>query len=224
MELDGFFGFFRGFNTTLDYLFHKLPIFINESDRGTLLLGVSQIDSELETLLNKIAPDEMQKKWIHRATISSKLNFTYACRLIPKNLFNSINTLRHIRNHLSHKVEIFNLTDYTEEIEKIYNMLGKDMSTFIHNISIYTLVNNATFVAMEMKNPNDKNKLLFKNKQEAFDYIRNNNNLREKIEEPLLKTKLSFCVLIICSLIIYHREKSLKVLSKNKVISSLDIS
>jgi len=211
---------------TLDYLFNKLPILINESDRGTLLLGVSQIDSELEILLDKIAPDEMskkEKKWIYRATLSSKLNFAYTCRLIPKNLFDSINTLRHIRNQLSHKVEIFNLTDYTKEIEKIYNMIGENMSEWIHNISLHTLINNATLIAMEMKDPNDKNKLLFKTKQEALEYLRNSDNLQKKIEEPLLKTKLSFCVLIMCTLIIFHREKSLKILSKNKVISSLDI-
>jgi len=211
-------------NPDVDELYNKLPILINESDRGTILLGVSQIDYELQILLDSIAPKEMsnkEKKWISRANLSSKLNFAYTCRIIPKNLYDSISILRIIRNDIAHKVETFNLNDYESQLKNITEILGKNMNPFIEQISIHLLTTASIEIIMSLKHPKDKNKPIFHNRQEAIKYLEKNKNLYNKIEEPKLRTKLSISILIICALIIYHRKKSLQILSENKVISSL---
>jgi hypothetical protein len=47
--------------------------------------------------------------------------------------------------------------------------------------------------------------------------------VQDKIEEPMLKMKLAIGILLITGIIIYERDKSLKVISDNKIISSIKI-
>jgi hypothetical protein len=208
------------------YIKEKLPILVNESDRGAVLLGMSQVDNELEKLLKNIAPRDMtnkEKNWIEKVSLASKLNIVYTCRLLPKNIFESINKLRKIRNAVAHNVETFHLKNYDTLLKEIFELLGDGTNTFIENVSLTYMIENGISKIMSVKHLENQDKFIFKDRASAINYIVEHKEVQDKIEEPMLKMKLAIGILLITGIIIYERDKSLKVISDNKIISSIKI-
>ncbi|MEA1936960.1 MAG: hypothetical protein U9N04_02505 [Patescibacteria group bacterium] len=208
------------------YMKEKLPILVNESDRGAVLLGMSQVDNELQKLLKNIAPTDMtnkEKNWIEKATLASKLNIAYTCRLLPRNIFESINKLRKIRNAVAHNVETFNLKNYDILLNEIFELLGEGANTFIHNTSLTYMIENSISQIMSIKHPENQDKCIIEDRTSALNYIAEHKEVQDKIDEPMLKMKLAIGVLLISGIIIYERGKSLKVLLDDKVISSIKV-
>ncbi len=208
------------------YMKEKLPILVNESDRGAVLLGMSQVDNELQKLLKNIAPIDMtnkEKNWIEKASLASKLNIAYTCRLLPRNIFESINKLRKIRNAVAHNVETFNLKNYDILLNEIFELLGEGANTFIHNTSLTYMIENSISQIMSIKHPENQDKCIIEDRTSALNYIAEHKEVQDKIDEPMLKMKLAIGVLLISGIIIYERGKSLKVLLDDKVISSIKV-
>lgn len=209
-----------------DYIHEKIHILINESDRGAVLLAMSQIDNELENFLKKITPIDMiskEKKWIERSTISSKLNIVYSCRLIPRNLFESITKLNKIRNSIAHNIETFKLENYNSILNEIFELLGAGTSTYIHNFSLEYMLENTISHLMKVKNPSNQEEFALKSRLEIIEYLQSDTNRLNKIEEPLLKMKLTIGILFISALIINHREQFLKIIGDKKIVSDIGI-
>jgi hypothetical protein len=206
------------------YINEKLPILLSESDRGAVLIGISQIDNELQKLLEIIAPEDMtnkEKKWIERATLASKLNIAYTCRLLPRNIFESINKLKQIRNDVAHNLEVFNLDDYDDLLKEIFESLGDGVSVFIHNISIKYMVEQAITIMLKSKH-NDKP--ILEDRIAAINHISENKTTQNIIEKPVIKMKLAVGILFISGIIIYERKKTLEIVQENKTFSSIKIS
>ncbi len=209
-------------NPELDsYINNGLPILVGESDRGAVLLGMSQVDSELQRFLEIIAPSDMtknEKKWIEKATLASKLNIAYTCRLLPRNIFESINKLRKIRNDVAHNMEVFNLRDYDEVLKEIFESLGDGVSTFIHDISMKYMVDHSISNMLKLKH---EDKEIFEDRTSAINYILENKETQNKIEKPIIKIKLAVGILLISGIIIDERKRILEVLQESKTFSSI---
>ena len=206
------------------YIREKMHILINESDRGAVLLSMSQIDNELKKLLNKIASIDTinkKKKQIKHMTISYKLNNAYTNNLIPKNLFKSIKKLNKIRNDVAHNIELFELENHTSTLKEIFELLGEGMSTHIHNFALNYMLESTIFTLLKIKEPSNQEEFAFKNHSEALAYLQLNPNRLKEIEKPLLKVKLTIGVLFISALIIHHRKQFLKVIGDNKIVSDI---
>ena len=207
------------------YINKKLHILVNESDRGAVLLGMSQVDNELQKLLTNIAPKNMtnqEKNWIEKASLASKLNIAYTCRLLPRNIFESINKLRKIRNAVAHNVETFNLKNYETLLKEVFELLGEGTNTFIHNTSLTYMIESRISQIMSVKHPENQDKYIFEDRTSALNYIAEHKEVQDKIEEPMFKMKLAIGILLISGIIIYDRDKSLKILLDDKVISSIE--
>lgn len=100
----------------------------NESSRGAVLIGTAKVEEYLEKLIISVLPKE-EKKYRDRllnypgpiSSFSSKIELTFAFRLIDRNLYDALNVLRKIRNKVAHSSEQFELTEVQQEIEAITN-------------------------------------------------------------------------------------------------------
>ena len=100
----------------------------NESERGAILIGASKVENYLENLVLNILPSRT-KKYTDRllnypgalSSFSGKIELCFAFRVIDERVYNSLNTLRKIRNEAAHSDKTFSLKEFNNELEKIYD-------------------------------------------------------------------------------------------------------
>lgn len=100
----------------------------NESSRGAILIGTAKVEEYLEKLISSILPKE-DKKYKTRllnypgpiSSFSSKIELSYAFRLIDKDLYDALNILRKIRNNAAHTSDKFELNKVKQEIDSLGN-------------------------------------------------------------------------------------------------------
>lgn len=100
----------------------------NESERGAILIGASKVEEYLERLIISILPSD-SKSYKNRlfkypgalSSFSGKIELPYAFRIIDKRLYNSLNTLRKIRNQAAHSSDSFTIQKSKNELEEIYD-------------------------------------------------------------------------------------------------------
>jgi len=98
----------------------------NESSRGAVLIGASKVEEYLEKLIILILP-KREKKYKEKllnypgpiSSFSSKIELSFAFRLIDLQLYNSLNVLRKIRNIAAHTANNFKLNTIKQEINSI---------------------------------------------------------------------------------------------------------
>jgi hypothetical protein len=117
--------------TTKDYLGMSLDFLVkitNESERGAVLIGGNEIDERLEKLITEILPNK-SKSYKSRllnypgplSSFSGKIELLYAFRIFDKRLYESLNTLRKIRNDAAHSSKLFSIQSIKEKLDSIYN-------------------------------------------------------------------------------------------------------
>ena len=210
------------------YIEENFFIMINESDRGAILLGSAYIENELKQSFKTLLPndilddkDDKDSKRLLKGSFDSRLNQAYLCRYIPYNLFKAINIIKAIRNKVSHNSISFKLEDNQTELDKVYNLVGKNMDLFIEHSVNHILYRVLISIMKKMKNPLKPDELAFINEKEISHYLSENKYLLGQIEDKKVKAELAFCTIIISRLISYHFDKALGILKNNKVISSI---
>ncbi|WP_321391980.1 hypothetical protein [Emcibacter sp.] len=211
-----------------------LPILINESDRGAVLVGLSVIDEQLYQLFDKLVPQNIgrkKKKEIldyngFAGTLSSKLNTALVCRLLPIYLIEAVHTLRKIRNRLAHAPSSFSLEENKQDIEYIYDQLGENINSglsqlalqFVREMMIDELMKSGRPV-----HPFDLSKGKFANQGEAIAYIQSDKNLTKIYDLVEPKYKFAYGIALMCGLIISHRELLIDLLGGDRMISALKL-
>jgi hypothetical protein len=100
----------------------------NESERGAVLVGGNEIDEYLLKLISTILPNK-SKSYKSRllnypgplSSFSGKIELLYAFRIIDKGLYDSLNTLRRIRNDAAHSSSSFSIQSIQEKLNSIYD-------------------------------------------------------------------------------------------------------
>ena len=112
-------------------LFIKLlASLFEESSRGALMIVISHLDDGLTGLLSAVLPNEMtkneRKRLInypgHLSSFSSKIELAYAFRLIGRPLYNSLNSIRKIRNEAAHSSLPIDLEELNQKMENVYDL------------------------------------------------------------------------------------------------------
>jgi len=100
----------------------------NESERGAVLVGGSKIDEYLENLVIKILPvksKSYQSRLLNYpgplSSFSGKIELLFAFRIIDEKLYNSLNSLRKIRNDAAHSSKDFSLQKIKNKLDLIYD-------------------------------------------------------------------------------------------------------
>jgi DNA-binding MltR family transcriptional regulator len=118
----------------------------NESDRGAILIGASKVEEYLEKLILSILPKE-QKSYTSKllnypgaiSSFSGKIELLFAFRIIDERLYNSLNSLRIIRNKAAHSSEAFSQENFKETIKKI-NDFEEDFEGLITHLAYENLL------------------------------------------------------------------------------------
>jgi len=174
----------------------------NESERGAVLIGTSKVEEYLEKLSRKILPSKT-KSYTSRllnypgalSSFSGKIELLYAFRIIDKRFYNSLNTLRKIRNNAAHSSEEFKLIDLQEEQTKI-NDFEEDFVGLIEHLALNNLITSKKWKF---------EKILADQKEESKPYFQKEINKRlenlkddEDIKEQLRIWILSYGLVFMC--------------------------
>ncbi|MGB2517622.1 hypothetical protein OLL83_000385 [Shewanella algae] len=214
----------------LERYFQKLlPELVNESDRGAILLGVSQIDEHLKTLFEHLLPDGIsnnRRKEIFNLTgpfgsFSSKLEIALVCRLLPPNLVSAVHKVRKMRNDLAHKTSSFSLTDHQEQLYEIFSLLGPGVDIGINRLTLDILMERTLSKLLELDHTINEGVPLFDGKREAVQYLSENGEVLKILEEQRPRWEFSIGVGMICGVILLHRERISSALNGTNTLLSL---
>ncbi len=199
------------FEDLLDRLFE-------ESGRGALLIATAYVDEHLTKLIESVLPKDISKNHKDRlfkypgqlSSFSSKIELAYIFRLINKNIYSSLNSLRKIRNDAAHSSIKFQLHELNEKLKSIYD-LGPGISTFIKNISTKELVDHKID---RVKKILETSELDDESRQEILE-----NTFREKEKLEIMERQIPFWELayglsFLCGVIAYEKSK-ISILTKD---------
>jgi hypothetical protein len=118
----------------------------NESERGAILIGFSKVEEYLEKLAVRIFPLP-EKNYRNRlldypgplSSFAGKNELLFAFRIIEKRLYNSLNTLRILRNGVAHSSNMFSLKNSKEKLEQIYDF-EDGLNDVIHNLAFKNVI------------------------------------------------------------------------------------
>lgn len=174
----------------------------NESERGAVLIGTSKVEEYLEKLVRKILPSK-SKSYTSRllkypgaiSSFSGKIELLYAFRIIDKRFYNSLNSLRKIRNNAAHSSEGFKLINLKQEQTQINNF-QEDFVGLIEYIALNSLIENKK---------NRFNDILEKQKEENKQYFKKEVDKKiaglkesKEIKEQLRIWILSYGLVFMC--------------------------
>ncbi|MBD3584073.1 hypothetical protein [Flavobacterium selenitireducens] len=187
----------------------------DESGRGAILIATAHIDEYLTKLIEANLPNTISKKERDRlfkypgaiSSFSSKIELSYCFRLIEKELYDSLNTLRRLRNDAAHSSSKFDLYELNEKMKLVYKF-NPHIYDFIQKTSRNQIVKSkiaAIEKALKETLPqidNDINPEEYLNKPEN----------QQIIEEQLPYWEMLNGLCLICSIIVYKAETIKEIL------------
>jgi DNA-binding MltR family transcriptional regulator len=179
----------KEFDYYFDFFYDNL---LQESDRGAIIIGAAVIEEQLEDYFKKILPKKgvaFEKKLFNNGvfgSFSSKIEVAYSLRFISKTLYQSLNSLRKIRNTAAHVSSEFKWSDNTDLFENIFD-LGPNVKEIIRSESLKTVVrlkhDAIQIIFQELKLSIEEQEIQVKR-------IVENNELMGKIESQVPKWQL----------------------------------
>ncbi len=206
-------------------LFDELfPVLVDESDRGAVLIAAAQVDNQLRTLFEQIAPSDFGKKKLEDvmeypgvlSTLAGKADAARITHLISKRVYDAIYHLRKLRNDLAHTHKSFSLKEHEQRIRKVYE-LGPDLPKGINRLACEMMVAWLMETALKMKDPLDENVPAFANPREVLDYLAAKPELMTPLEEKRPRWELALGVTFLCASIIFDRDAAKERLANNLV-------
>lgn len=197
---------------------------LDESGRGAVLISTAHVEDYLSKMIEELLPkndrnytNKLLKYPGHLSSFSSKIELAFAFRLISENLYNSLNALRKIRNDAAHSPDSFSLVDLREKMNNVYN-LGPFIPNHVRNESLK--------IMMEIKLKGlvklfEDYQLSNEEKAKEITKIKTDSEMRKKLEEQLPHWELVYGISFICGLLIWEKEKTIKVLDQNKTWSQI---
>lgn len=121
----------------------------DESGRGAILIATAHVDNHLTKLIEAMLPSDISKNHKerlfkypgHLSSFASKIELAYVFRLISKNLYDSLNILRKIRNDAAHSHSKFELHELNEQLKMVYE-LGPGFANFIKEVSSKAMIDD----------------------------------------------------------------------------------
>lgn len=201
-----------------------LTSLLEESGRGAILIGATSVEEHLTKLIEDTLPmkGEKYKKRLLKypgalSSFSAKIELAFAFRLINENLYNSLNSLRELRNKAAHSSQLFSLPDLENELDKIFN-LGPSIPVYVRN--------QGTKMMMDLKLKSldelfDKENYTNDQRKESIEGIMKNVDLLKEIDNQAPHWALIYGLSMICGFLSYERENVLKALNGNITWGSL---
>lgn len=211
------------------YFQELLPELLAESDRGAILLGVSQIDEHLKIFFECLLPEgtsSKRRKEIFSLTgpfgsLSSKLDIALVCRLLPSGLVTAVHKIRKIRNDLAHKTSSFSLADHHDRLYEIFSLLGPGVDIGINRLALDLLMESMLAKLLDLDHPIDEGVPLFDGKPEAVKYLSENGDVLKILDKQRPRWEFAIGVGMICGVILLHRHKISNALNGTNTLLAL---
>src|SRR5690625_229872 len=198
----------------------------DESGRGAILIATSHVEDHLTKLIEAVIPETVSRKNKKRlfsypgnlSSFSSKIELAYIFRLINKNLYNSLNALRKLRNKAAHNSSKFELLELNEELKSIYE-LGPGLSILIRQVCNQIIVDQKSdqIRSLLISEPT----LSIADKKKIFEEIFSKTENIEIMEKQVPYLEMAFGLSFLCGLIVYNKIKIIKLTNDIKVFSDL---
>ena len=195
---------------------------LTESGRGCLLIATSHIEEYLDKIILAVFPDDFsnnkRKKLLDfpgvLSSFSSKLEILYAFRYINKSLYDSLNELRKIRNEAAHSnKKEFELVKLNQQMEKVY-MIGEGFLYVVKNSSMKMMVSTKVD---SLKKAFKENDFPEEEIQRSVSEMFANPKVEESLKEQLPHWELIVGICCICKVLLFHRDRAIKLHKKKKV-------
>ena len=196
-----------------------------ESGRGAILIATAIVEEQLLKLIEVVLPPDITKEIKKRllkypgpvSSLAAKIHIAYAFRLIDKNLCDSLNALRDVRNEAAHSALSFELIQLNERLKKIYN-LSEILPTQINEMSTQMLL----FDKREALNVFfDKDNLTEEEKTKQIEEILTDKNNLEVFNNEIPIWELINGLYIICGLIISIKKKLFVLSGDIRILSEI---
>ncbi|MGM0589243.1 MAG: hypothetical protein ACQETE_12550 [Bacteroidota bacterium] len=189
---------------------------VAESDRGAVLVGAEIVNAQLDTLFREISESDASNTLLNKlldypgplSTFSAKSDVAYTVGLIGKNTHQSITILKRIRNKVAHSKGKFRLEKEKDRLTELIK-LGPNMVSSITETASELLIRDLIErVLSKREEIDDSIKEDYpSNSQEVFNYIKDDAEVINILEEKHPRMTLGVAVALLCSMIVKHREK-----------------
>lgn len=189
-------------------LFSKL---LSESGRGAILIATTYVEDHLKLLIESNLPDDLSPKDKKRlfsypgqlSSFASKIELSFAFKLIDKNLRDSLNELREIRNEAAHSSDKFEISNVNYKMRKVFNV-GDDIPWFVNKISTESLVKHKL---EQLSKIFEEYNLSDEKKEGQLQKFIQNKEVHKSLEEQLPLWELVFGITLLCATFILERRK-----------------
>lgn len=186
-----------------DELFEKL---FDESGRGAILIATAHAEDFLTDLIEAVLPKEISrddKRKIIKGTFYSKIAHSFAFRLINKQLYDSLNALRDVRNDAAHSSSKFELHELNEKMNKVYD-LGPNIRAMINDMSTELILGSKLISLKGILDEVDYSEEI---KKEYLLEIFKNPEKQKIINKQLPYWELITGLCIMCGIIVHKKDK-----------------
>jgi DNA-binding MltR family transcriptional regulator len=206
------------FSDLLDRLFE-------ESGRGAILIATTLVDDHLSSLIESIFPNDFSKNQKGKlfkypgqlSSFSAKIELAFAFRLINKNTYDSLNSLRRVRNDAAHSSSKFELHELNDTLKNVYN-LGPGLSNFIKEISTKALFRqkiDRINQILEEQNIDEEAKKGY------FESVFKDKEKLKIMEEQIPFWELAYGLSFLCAMFAHEKECVKSLTTSNKTIGAL---
>lgn len=182
-----------------------------ESGRGAILIATAIVEEQLMKLIEVVLPPDITKEIKNSllkypgpmSSLAAKIYIAYAFRLIDRNLCDSLNALRDVRNEAAHSALSFELLQLNERLKKIYN-LSDVLPTQIKEMSTQMLLFDRRYALNALF---DKHNFTDEEKTDKIEAILTDKKNLETFKNEIPIWELINGLYIICALIINTKKK-----------------
>ena len=197
----------------------------DESGRGALLIATSHVDDHLTQLLEAAMPSDLSKNHKDKifkypgplSSFASKIELAYVFRLINKNLYDSLNALRRIRNDAAHSPSKFELHELNERLKLVFD-LGPGVPNFIKEVSTEAMVD---YKMRMIRSRFDESNLDEERRREILNNLINDKERMANLERQVPFWELVYGLSLLCGLLIYERDQVNKLTNDMKLWTDL---
>lgn len=194
-----------------------LTEFMQESDRGAVLIAADIVSAHLADVLTALAPDEFTPKRLKTmlaypgllASTAARADVCLMAGFIDANAYRAISVLRRIRNAAAHSQANFKLADLKDDLHALSN-LGPGAAVAAGQFARDLLLRNVIEVlrekGVELEAEGGHNP--FSSPAEILDQIHKRPDAMDRLEEKAPRMELAFGVWFLLGLI-SHRKRDL---------------
>lgn len=212
-------------------LFRELLMILpSESDRGAVLVGSAFIERHLRSFFDAIVPSALGKKKRESlldntsgplGTFSARVEVAYATRLISRALYDALHVFRRIRNEVAHHPKSFNLRKQAARVRQMY-LLGPDVPVAVNRMALEVMTYIKVGNALDSVKHPEEDRPYFNTSQEVMEFISEDPEIIEILDEQLPRYELAVGIVLICALLTSHREAALRIVGPDGSLNMLD--